>query len=104
RRGESAARCAPLRSLDTFLADAERGAYDPDAFTRAVEDLRASGRLYDAATLLTRHRREGHCGPSVLAASRALGRAAALGPLVRADLLSGAINCTAAAGGPEVSA
>ena len=104
RRGESAARCAPLRSLDAFLGGASLGAYDPDAFTRAVEDLRASGRLYDAATLLTRQRREGHCGPSILAASRALGRAPGLGPLVRADLLSGAINCTAAAGGPEVSA
>jgi hypothetical protein len=104
RRGESGARCAPLRSLDAFLGGAEKGDYDPDAFTRAVEDLRAGGRLYDAATLLTRQRREGHCGPLILAASRALGRPPTLGPLVRADLLSGAINCTAAAGGPEVSA
>jgi hypothetical protein len=104
RRGDSAARCAPLRSLDAFLGGASLGAYDPDAFTRAVEDLRAGGRLYDAATLLTRQRREGHCGPSILAASRALGRAPGLGPLMRADLLSSAINCTAAAGGPEVAA
>jgi len=103
-RGESEARCASLRSLDTFLGAAEKGAYDPDAFTRAVDDLRGGGRLYDAATLLTRQRREGHCGPGILAASRALGRAPTLGPLVRADLLSVAVNCTAAAGGPEVSA
>jgi hypothetical protein len=104
RRGETGARCAPLRSLDTFLGGAERGAYDPDAFTRAVEDLRASGRLYDAATLLTRQRREGHCGPLILAAARALGRSTTLGPLVRADLLSVAVNCTAAVGGPDVAA
>jgi hypothetical protein len=104
RRGEAAARCAPLKSLDAFLGGAEKGAYDPDAFTRAVEDLRASGRLYDAATLLTRQRREGHCGPLILAAARALGRSTALGPLVRADLLSVAVNCTAAVGGPEVAA
>lgn len=104
RRGETGARCAPLRSLDAFLGGAERGAYDPDAFTRAVEDLRAGGRLYDAATLLTRQRREGHCGPLILAAARALGRSTALGPLVRADLLSVAVNCTAAVGGAEVAA
>ena len=103
-RGESGARCASLRSLDTFLGAAEKGAYDPDALTRAVDDLRADGRLYDAATLLTRQRREGHCGPRILAASRALGRAPTLGPLVRADLLSVAVNCTAAAGGADVSA
>ena len=103
RRGETGARCAPLRSLDTFLGGANRGAYDPDAFTRAVEDLRAGGRLYDAATLLTRQRREGHCGPLILASTRALGRAPTLGPLVRADLLSVAVNCTAALGGAEVA-
>ena len=104
RRGESGPRCATLRSLDTFLGGAEKGAYDPDTFTRAVEDLRADGRLYDAATLLTRQRREGHCGPLILASTRALGRSPTLGPLVRADLLSVAVNCTAVAGGPEVAA
>jgi hypothetical protein len=103
-RGESGPRCATLRALDTFLGGADRGAYDPDTFTRAVEDLRADGRLYDAATLLTRQRREGHCGPLILAATRALGRSTTLGPLVRADLLSVAVNCTAVAGGPEVAA
>lgn len=104
RRGDTGARCAPLRSLDAFLGGADRGAYDPDAFTRAVEDLRAGGRLYDAATLLTRQRHDGHCGPLILTASRALGRSLTLGPLVRADLLSVAVNCTAAAGGPDVAA
>ncbi|MEP7124392.1 MAG: hypothetical protein ABJE95_25920 [Byssovorax sp.] len=104
RRGDPGARCAPLRSLDAFLGGVEKGAYDPDTFARAVSDLRAAGHLYDAATLLARQRREGHCGPQILAATRALGRSTALGPLVRADLLSVAVNCTAAVGGPEVAA
>ncbi|WP_437728494.1 hypothetical protein [Sorangium sp. So ce861] len=97
RRAGSAAACPVLRSLDGFLTAAERGTYDPDAFTAAVEALRRSGRLYDAGVLLTRQRREGHCGPLVLAAARALGRAPALGPALRADLLSVAVRCAAAA-------
>ncbi|WCQ91645.1 MULTISPECIES: hypothetical protein [Sorangium] len=97
RRAGSAAACPVLRSLDGFLTAAERGTYDPDAFTAAVEALRRSGRLYDAGVLLSRQRREGHCGPLVLAAARALGRAPALGPALRADLLSVAVRCAAAA-------
>ncbi|WP_437941899.1 hypothetical protein [Sorangium sp. So ce341] len=97
RRAGSAAACPALRSLDGFLTAAERGTYDPDAFTAAVEALRRSGRLYDAGVLLTRQRREGHCGPLVLAAARALGREPALGPALRADLLSVAVRCAAAA-------
>ncbi|XXX81744.1 hypothetical protein WMF30_23580 [Sorangium sp. So ce134] len=97
RRAGSAAACPVLRSLDGFLTAAERGTYDPDAFTAAVEALRRSGRLYDAAVLLSRQRREGHCGPVVLAAARALGRAPSLGPALRADLLSVAVRCAAAA-------
>ncbi|AUX42755.1 uncharacterized protein SOCE26_041880 [Sorangium cellulosum] len=97
RRAGSAAACPMLRSLDDFLTAAERGTYDPDAFTAAVEALRQGGRLYDAGVLLARQRRDGHCGPLVLAAARALGRAPALGPALRADLLSVAVSCAAAA-------
>ncbi|WP_437978506.1 hypothetical protein WMF11_19225 [Sorangium sp. So ce295] len=96
-RASSAAACPALRSLDGFLTAAERGTYDPDAFTAAVEALRQSGRLYDAGVMLARQRREGHCGPVVLAAARALGRAPSLGPALRADLLSVAVRCAAAA-------
>ncbi|WP_437553643.1 hypothetical protein WME97_19005 [Sorangium sp. So ce367] len=96
-RAGSAAACPALRSLDGFLTAAERGTYDPDAFTAAVEALRQSGRLYDAGVMLARQRREGHCGPVVLAAARALGRAPSLGPALRADLLSVAVRCAAAA-------
>jgi hypothetical protein len=105
RRGaEGGARCGAMKSLDAFLAGAERGGYDPDAFTRAVDDLRADGETYDAAVLLGRHKRAGHCSPPVLAAARALGRSPTLGPSLRADLLSAAVNCTAVLGGPEVKA
>ncbi|CAN93604.1 hypothetical protein predicted by Glimmer/Critica [Sorangium cellulosum So ce56] len=62
-----------------------------------MEALRQSGRLYDAGVMLARQRREGHCGPVVLAAARALGRAPSLGPALRADLLSVAVRCAAAA-------
>lgn len=104
RGPDTGPRCGPLKSLDSFLGAADRGRYDPDAFTRAVEALRASDRLYDAAVLLSRHKRETHCSPTLLAAARAMGRAEALGPHLRADLLSAAINCSAAAGGAEVEA
>ncbi|XXT24831.1 hypothetical protein WME94_25185 [Sorangium sp. So ce429] len=97
RRAGSAAACPVLRSLDGFLTAAERGTYDPDAFTAAVEALRQSGRLYDAGVMLARQRREGHCGPLVLAGARALGREPSLGPALRADLLSVAVRCAAAA-------
>ncbi|MGK3994181.1 hypothetical protein [Sorangium sp. So ce1024] len=97
RRAGSAAACPALRSLDGFLTAAERGTYDPDAFTAAVEALRRSGRLHDAGVMLARHRREGHCGPLVLEAARALGREPSLGPALRADLLSVAVRCAAAA-------
>ncbi|MCC6559423.1 MAG: hypothetical protein IT372_41415, partial [Polyangiaceae bacterium] len=97
RRGGGAGSCGPMRSLDAFLAAADRGTYDPDAFTAAVEALRAGDRLYDAAVLLTRQRREGHCSPTLVAAARALGRAPALGPPLRADALAVAVNCGAAA-------
>jgi hypothetical protein len=93
--------CSALRALDAFLAGADKGAYDPDAFTRAVESLRADGRIYDAAVLLARHRREGHCSPALSAAARALGRSPLLGPSVRADLLSVAVNCAAASPDPR---
>jgi hypothetical protein len=100
----SGARCSALRPLDGFLASADMGAYDPDAFTRAVEELRADGRLYDAAILLTRQRRDNHCSPAILSAARSLARSPILGPFVRSDLRSAAINCSIAGGGPELAA
>ncbi|MCK6593441.1 MAG: hypothetical protein L6Q76_38270, partial [Polyangiaceae bacterium] len=74
RRGEAGPprRCAVMGTLDAFLAPADKGTYDPDAFMAATEQLRAEGNLYDAATLLTRHKRPGHCNPAIVAASRAL--------------------------------
>jgi len=102
RRGAEGARCPSLRSLDAFLAGADRGTYDPDAFTRAVEGLRADGKGYDASALLARHKQANHCSPALVAAARALGRSPQRGPALRADLLSSAVNCTAVAGGPEV--
>ncbi|AKT40040.1 uncharacterized protein CMC5_041930 [Chondromyces crocatus] len=94
RRGNASAACGTLRHLDAFLTSAERGTYDPDAFTRAVEALRTDGLLYDAAVLLTRQRQESHCSPTLTSAARALGRAPAIGPALRADALSVAVNCT----------
>jgi hypothetical protein len=99
----SGARCGALRALDGFLASASTGAYDPDAFTRAVLELRAEGRTYDAAILLTRQRRDNHCSPAILAAARSLGSSSILGPLLRSDLLSAVINCSVAGGGPELA-
>jgi hypothetical protein len=96
-----AAACQPAKSLDAFLAAENRGRYDPDLFTRAVLELRSAGKLYDAAILLTRQRRANHCSPALLDAMRATGRNELLGPLLRADLLSSAVNCTLLAGGPE---
>ena len=96
RRG-GAGQCATLQRVDAFLGAADRGTYDPDAFTGAVEALRADGRPYDAAVLLTRQRRDGHCNPALVAASRALGRSAALGPELRSDALTVAVNCGSAA-------
>jgi hypothetical protein len=104
RKAETSARCPAWKSLDAFLAAADRGGYDPDAFTRAVDDLRAAGKDDDAAVLLARQKHPSHCSPGLVAAARALGRAALLGPSLRADLLSAAVNCTAAVGGPEVAA
>ncbi len=98
RRGAEAGakRCGPMRALDTFLTAADKGTYDPDAFSRAVLELRADGRVDDAAVLLTRHRKESHCNPAMVATARALGRDASLGHALRTDLLSLAVNCSAA--------
>ena len=105
RRGaETTARCAVYKPLDAFLAGAARGTYDPDAFTRAVEALRDAGKPDDAAVLLARQKRPSHCSAAIVSAARALGRSALLGPSLRADLLSSAVNCTAMTGGAEVEA
>ncbi|APR78143.1 Exonuclease SbcC [Minicystis rosea] len=104
RSPETTARCGSLKSLDAFLAGVARGTYDPDAFTRAVEALRAAGKTDDAAVLLSRQRRPDHCSATLVSAARALGRSPLFGPSLRADLLSLAVNCTAVAGGAEVDA
>jgi hypothetical protein len=104
RSAETSARCGAWKSLDTFLAGADRGNYDPDAFVHAVEDLRGEGKVHDAAVLLARHKHPDHCNPTLVAAARALGRSPLLGPALRADLLSEAVNCTAATDAPELGA
>lgn len=104
KRGPEAAQgsCAALASLDTFLDAASRGLYDPDAFTKAVEDLRASGRAEEAVVLLARQRRDGHCSPRLLEAARTLGRSPALLPGLRSDMLAVAVNCAGADAGAEM--
>jgi hypothetical protein len=104
RAAEANPHCGPLKSLDAFLAGGDKGAYDPDAFTRAVEELRADGKVYDAAILLARQKRAAHCNPTIVTAARELGRSPILGPWIRADLLYAAVNCTAATSGPELEA
>jgi hypothetical protein len=94
--------CAALKALDVFLDSAQRGTYDPDAFTQAVEALRADGRVDEAASLLIRQRRENHCSPTLLKATRALGRSPLLLPSARSDMLSIAVNCAGADGGADL--
>ncbi|UQA56668.1 hypothetical protein [Polyangium aurulentum] len=83
----------PLVALDAFLGGLETKTYDPDAFTRAVVELRAADKPYEAAVLLVRQRQRTHCNPTLLSAARALGRTPSLGPSLRADLLSVAVQC-----------
>jgi hypothetical protein len=83
-----------MRALDAFLVAADKGTYDPDAFLTALSKLRASDRIYDAAALLTRHKRDGHCSPAIIAAARELARAPYLGPAMRSDLYGTAVNCS----------
>ncbi|MDI1479124.1 hypothetical protein [Polyangium sp. y55x31] len=94
RRGDTGKACAgPLPALDAFLGGMEQKNYDPDAFTRATLELSSAGRVYDAAVLLARQRQPTHCNPSLLSAARSIGRSKLLGPSLRADTLSVAINC-----------
>lgn len=103
-RAFGAAADCPLsrRSLDTFLGAADRGRYDPDAFLTAVTEAAQEGLIYDAAALLTRHAKRGHCAPRVVAAARALGASADLPPSMRADLLTMVVNCQSASSGPSL--
>ncbi|MBK8256359.1 MAG: hypothetical protein IPK82_27280 [Polyangiaceae bacterium] len=93
------AECEALASLDAFLTSAERGAYDPDAFTKAVEQLRGAGKPDEAAALLARQRKPEHCNPTLLAAARTLGRSPALPSMVKADMFTVAINCAGVSNG-----
>ncbi|MEZ4309901.1 MAG: hypothetical protein R3F14_17830 [Polyangiaceae bacterium] len=94
--------CAAFSELDAFLASAERGSYDPDAFTAAVGALRAADRADEATSLMARQRRDAHCNPTLLKAARELGRSPALTPWSRADMLVVAVNCTGAAGAADL--
>ena len=85
--------CGALRSLDAFLGAADSGTYDPDAFTKAVLDLRASGRVDEASILLARQRRDGHCNPTLIKTARELGRSPALLASARSDMLAVAVKC-----------
>lgn len=104
RRGDAGPvrQCTVMRALDGFLSPADKGTYDPDAFMTAVEELRAEGHIYDAATVLARHKRPGHCSPAIIAAARSLASNDALGPLLRSDLYSTAINCSLPSISPEL--
>ncbi|MDC3960314.1 hypothetical protein KEG38_41055 [Polyangium jinanense] len=94
RRGDTGKACAgPLPALDAFLGGMEQKNYDPDAFTRATLELSSAGRVYDAAVLLARQRQPTHCNPSLITAARSIGRSKLLGPSLRADTLSVAVNC-----------
>ncbi|MRG90464.1 hypothetical protein [Polyangium spumosum] len=94
RRGDGGKACAgPLPALDTFLGSLEQKNYDPDAFNRATLELASAGRVYDAAILLARQRQPSHCNPSLVGAARSIGRSKLLGPSLRADVLSVAVNC-----------
>ncbi|MDC0745088.1 hypothetical protein [Polyangium mundeleinium] len=94
RRGDTGKACAgPLPALDVFLGGMDQKNYDPDAFTRATLELASAGRVYDAALLLARQRQPSHCNPSLLSAARSIGRSKLLGPSLRADTLSVAVNC-----------
>lgn len=94
--GSAARACASESAVDRFLVQKEQGTYDPDALTAAVAQAEAAGHTYDAAALLTRLRAEPHCSAAVIGAARRLGHTAELGPSLRADLLSVAVNCGAA--------
>ena len=54
---ENSPACSALRALDGFLGAAETGRYDPDLFSRAVDELKSAGMVYDSAVLLTRQRK-----------------------------------------------
>lgn len=90
---KSSPKCAAMKSLDGFLTGMETGTYDPDALMRSVDALLALGQKYDAATLLTRQRKDTHCNPAIVAGARSLAADQAILPMMRADLLGTAINC-----------
>jgi hypothetical protein len=92
-KGEEAAVCSAWRALDRFLAAADERRYEPDKFTAALRDLRAHGKVGDAASLLANHRHAQHCTPQIVDHARALARENKLGIYVRADLLSVAVLC-----------
>jgi hypothetical protein len=94
--------CRAWRTLHDFLTQLQEGSYDPDGFVAAIEALRRAGRIDDAAVLLTRHRRQRHCSPVITAHARSLGRMRWLGPHLRADALSVALNCGGMDNAPAV--
>jgi hypothetical protein len=97
RGSDQGGTCAALRAVDDFVATAAGGTYDPDKFTRAVDGMHAAGKSYDAAILLARQRRDGHCSAALTATGRALADLPSLGPALRSDVLSGVLGCSSAA-------
>ncbi len=101
-KGQASA-CPDLAALDGFLVPAQKQTYEPDKFLDAVAKLADAGKSYDAAVLLTKHRRADHCSASVTSKLSQLADKMKGAPTVRADLLSALVNCTTGATSPEVA-
>jgi hypothetical protein len=101
-KGQAGA-CPDLAALDGFLVPAQKETYEPDKFLDAVGHLAEAGKSYDAAVLLTKHRRPDHCSAAVTEKISALADKMKGAPVARADLLSALVNCTTGAPPPEVA-
>ncbi len=102
RKARGGATCDAFRALDGFLASADQKTYEADALAAAATAFAEAERPYEAAVLLARYKRRGHCSGPVVGLDRALGRSSALGPDLAADVLSDALNCEAASNGAAV--
>ncbi len=86
--------CQAWRELDGFLAAADQRRYEPAKFVAAVAALRKSGKIDDAAVLLSSQRHARHCTPSLVAHAQSLARQTQLGEHLRGDVLSVAVTCS----------
>lgn len=89
--------CPDLAALDGFLVPAQKQTYEPDKFIEAVTKLMEAGKTYDAAILLTKHRRPDHCSAAVTEKLSAVADRMKGAPTTRADLLSALVNCSTGA-------